>query len=92
MLPPVHSVTLIPSVTSPVNSKCTPPNLEPIRAWIRMLFSISPTMSCIARVLIPDDEVWVLPGLRRGGRVVTLGPCTKYPLKPTCHAWDRSTR
>ena len=61
MLPPRHSVTLYPSsVSSPVNSRLTPPSLEPHAAWILKHPVSSSIMVPKCRVFSPVDEVRVL--------------------------------
>ena len=61
MLPPRHSVTLKPSsVSSPVNSRETPPSLEDEEVWTRMAEVSSEMIVPKWRVLGPVEDVSVL--------------------------------
>lgn len=61
MLPPTHSVTLNPSsLSSPVNSRLTPPNREPHSVWILIHEVNSLMMVPKWRVLSPAVDVCVL--------------------------------
>jgi hypothetical protein len=61
MLPPRHSVTLKPSsLSSPVNSRLTPPSREPHAAWILIQEVSSLMIVPKLRVLKPLLEVSVL--------------------------------
>lgn len=61
MLPPTHSVTLKPSsLSSPVNSRLTPPRREPHSVWILMHEVSSLMIVPKWRVLSPALDVCVL--------------------------------